>query len=323
MEYSTKMASAASAGAAGDKTAELRETAGVRNTTKALQETTRAFLMELSIRNYSRRTIDTYKRCLAEFLSYIGGDVRRAAVSILKQFLYEKYQAGYSASAINLYLNAVKFFMRNILKRNEDFENGLSALHFAKRPARIPDILSKREVKALLDSIKNQKHRLLIALAYGAGLRVSEVVRLRICDVDFERAVVIVRQGKGNRDRITLFPEKLRREFDLFLKDKLPKGYGFPGNRGERTNEYVFASNRGGKLTERTAQKVFEAALRRAGIAKNATFHSLRHSFATHLIENGVDIRYVQSLLGHKNIRTTQCYTRVTNSAIRNIKSPL
>lgn len=162
----------------------------------------------------------------------------------------------------------------------------------------------------MIELTLNTKHRMMLAVAYAAGLRVSEVVNLKVKDVDLSGLTIMVRQGKGKKDRMTVISETLLPELSELVK----------GKKGE---EYVFESERGGKLTEATAQKVFGQALERAGIKKPATFHSLRHSFATHLLENGTDVRFVQELLGHANIRTTQIYTHVTNPMIRNIKSPL
>jgi len=150
----------------------------------------------------------------------------------------------------------------------------------------------------------------LVALSYGAGLRVSEVVNLRVRDIHVDDLSIHLKDAEGNKDRITVFPEKLKA--DLHELTALQHG-----------NEFVFESERGGKLNERTAQLIFEKALEKSKIEKNATFHSLRHSFATHLLENGVDVRYVQELLGHANIRTTQLYTKVTNPNLKKIKSPL
>jgi site-specific recombinase XerD len=149
-----------------------------------------------------------------------------------------------------------------------------------------------------------------LSLAYGSGLRVSEVVALKVQDLDFEELTVLLKQAKGQKDRISVMPQGLIDD----LKNLVA---------GKEKGDFVFASERGGKLTTRTAQKVFENALWLSGIKKDATFHSLRHSFATHLLENGTDVRYVQELLGHQNIRTTQRYTQVTNPKLKNIKSPL
>ena len=131
-----------------------------------------------------------------------------------------------------------------------------------------------------------------------------------MADVNLDELTLIVRQGKGKKDRLTVLSKNIIEELKIIMA-------------GRENDDYVFESNRGGKLTEMSAQKVFYSALKKAGIKKPASFHSLRHSFATHLLENGVDVRYVQELLGHANIRTTQIYTKVTNPSLKNIKSPL
>ena len=168
----------------------------------------------------------------------------------------------------------------------------------------------KNENIETLESTQNTKHKLLLSLSYGAGLRVSEVIVLKVKDIDFDEMTIHIKNAKGQKDRISVLPEKLIDNLKVLLSEKT-------------SNDFVFASERGGKLTTRTAQKVFERSLKKAEIKKDATFHSLRHSFATHLLENGVDVRYVQELLGHQNIRTTQIYTHVTNPKIKNIRSPL
>lgn len=150
----------------------------------------------------------------------------------------------------------------------------------------------------------------MIALSYEAGLRVSEVISLRNRDINLDELTIHLKDAKGRKDRMTIFPEKLKRD----MTEMMALQHG---------NEYIFESERGGRLNGRTAQMVFKKALKKAGIKKDASFHSLRHSFATHLLENGVDVRYVQELLGHANIRTTQIYTKVTNPALKNIKGPL
>ncbi len=183
-------------------------------------------------------------------------------------------------------------------------------LKFARRSKKLPIVLSREEIKNIIDAIRNPKHKLIISLAYGAGLRISEVISLKVKDVNLEELTIHLKNAKGKKDRITIFPEKIKNDLQNLIA-------------GKNLNDYLFESERGGKLTERTAQKVFENALRRASIKKDATFHSLRHRFATHLLENGVDVRYVQELLGHRNIRTIQVYTQVTNPKIKNIKSPL
>lgn len=223
----------------------------------------------------------------------------------IRQFLLNKQNKNYSSQTINLYLNSIKFFYRDVLKNPRKID-----LKFAKRSQKLPVVLSREEINKIIEALPNKKHKLLISLAYGAGLRVSEVINLKVKDINPEELTIHLKDAKGKKDRITIFPEKIKSDIINIMN-------------GKDKNNFIFESERGGKLTERTAQKVFENALKKSGIQKDATFHSLRHSFATHLLENGVDVRYVQELLGHQNIRTTQLYTKVTNPSIKKIKSPL
>lgn len=150
----------------------------------------------------------------------------------------------------------------------------------------------------------------MISLGYACGLRVSEVANIKVADLDIDELVVHIKGAKGKKDRISVLPEKLQDALRNIIA-------------GKNGDEFVFVSNRGGKLTTASLQKTFRQSLAKAKVNKPATFHSLRHSFATHLLENGTDVRYVQELLGHSNIRTTQIYTQVTNPKLKNIKSPL
>jgi site-specific recombinase XerD len=260
---------------------------------------------ELRLQNYSQKTIKSYLVCLRDYFRFIKNVKKDPDVSLVKKYLLEKQEAGQSSQTMNLYLQAIKYFYREIMKSPIEID-----LKFAKTAKRLPVVLSREEIEKIIASIRNEKHRLMIALGYGVGLRVSEVVNLRVRDMDLDELVVHVKVAKGNKDRITVFPEKLKAD----LSEIMALQHG---------NEYLFESERGGRLSERAAQLIFEKALQKSGIQKNATFHSLRHSFAAHLLENGTDVRYVQELLGHANIRTTQIYTKVTNPMLKNIKSPL
>jgi site-specific recombinase XerD len=259
---------------------------------------------ELRLRNYSPRTVESYLACLNEYFKFIKIIKREPEIEKIKEYLLEKQSRGQSSQTINVHLQAIKYFYREILKNNTEID-----IKFAKTASKLPIVLSRDEIRKMIDEISNPKHKLLISLSYGAGFRVSEVINLKIKDVNIDELTIHIKGAKGNKDRLTIFSEKIKDDLAFFMKD-LP------------IDGYVFASNRGGKLDERSAQKVFENALKKAGIQKQATFHSLRHSFATHLLESGVDVRYVQELLGHANIRTTQIYTKVTNPMLRNIKSP-
>lgn len=257
---------------------------------------------------------ETRKRLLAQYVQIsphtqmspmIAGGHAGLRREEIKTFLLEKRAKGCSPQTVNLHLNAIAFFYRHILKNPENL-----GIKFAKRPHRLPVVLSRDEISRVIEVLANKKHRLMISLAYSAGLRVSEVVNLKVYDVEPENLCLRIRQSKGRRDRITIFSDKLRESLTGYMAGKKPE-------------QYFFESERGGKLTSRTAQKIFKRALKKAGIAKPATFHSLRHSFATHLIEDGVNLRYVQELLGHRNIRTTQIYTQVSAPALLQVKSPL
>ena len=260
---------------------------------------------EMMLRNFSPRTLKSYTQALRRYLVFKGADFMVLDEENVRAFLLAMQQEGLSAQTRNLFLNAIKYFYREVVHSPHSL-----AIRGAKEEGRLPVVLSRNEVAMLLRAVLNAKHRLLLTLAYGAGLRVSEVLNLIVGDVDLSELVIHVKLGKGAKDRITVFPERLVADMRNLVA-------------GKRRQDYVFESERGGRLTARSAQQVFARALVRAGIRKPATFHSLRHSFATHLLENGVDIRYVQELLGHSNIRTTQRYTQVTNPQIKNIRSPL
>lgn len=260
---------------------------------------------ELRLQNYSPKTIKCYVGCVAEYLRFKSDDLDRVDVDNIKKFLLTKIDHGRSSQTTNQSLHAINFFCWHVLRYRNKID-----IKCAKTASALPVVLSRNDIQLILRNISNEKHCLMVALAYGGGLRVSEVTHLKVRDIHIDDLLIHIKAAKGRKDRITVFPEK--------LKNKIEKHIG-----GKDANDLVFASERGGKLSERTAQKVFENALKKSGIKKAATFHSLRHSFATHLLENGTDVRYVQELLGHANIRTTQIYTKVTNPKLKNIKSPL
>jgi site-specific recombinase XerD len=260
---------------------------------------------ELKMRNFSPKTIKIYLYGLGKYLVYKGLDIRVYDENNIKSFLTHLASTGSSPQTRNTFLSAIKFYYREVIKATPRFE-----IRSAKKNRHLPVVLSRDEIQLIIETIKNVKHKLLISLAYGAGLRVSEVVALRVQDVDLNELTIHIKQAKGNKDRISVCPSMLVAGIRELIADR----GGF---------DYVFESEQGGGLTTRTAQKIFEQAMEKSGVCKPATFHSLRHSFATHLLENGVDTRYVQELLGHQNIRTTQLYTQVTNPALKKIKSPL
>jgi len=260
---------------------------------------------EMKIAGFSPRTVKSYANCIRGIYRHFQKPLDRITETEFKDFLEIMADNKYSPYTLNLYHAALKYVITKVYGKSFRFR-----FPYAKRHKKLPVVLSRNEIGKIIGSLKNLKHKLLLSLAYGAGLRVSEVIVLKVQDLDYEELTVHIKQAKGKKDHISVMPERLVDD----LKNLIA---------GKAKRDHVFASERGGKLTTRTAQKIFENALRDSGVKKDATFHSLRHSFATHLLENGTDVRYVQELLGHQNIRTTQRYTQVTNPKLKNIKSPL
>jgi len=258
---------------------------------------------ELKLRGYSKRTIDIYTSCVDKYFSYKKVDLETFDSNNFKQFILMKIDKKLSPQTINLHINAVKFFY-------SIYGQSVEGIHVVKRNKKLPVVLSKNEIKSLIDSIYNAKHRLLVKLAYGSGLRLSEIIGVKVGDIDFDNLTLHVKSGKGGKDRITTLSGKLCDDLRNLIA-------------GKNADDFLFESNRGGILSQRSVQYIFKTALKKSEVRKNASFHSLRHSFATHLLENGVDIRYIQELLGHSSIKTTQIYTKVAKNKIGNIKSPL
>ena len=199
---------------------------------------------------------------------------------------------------------AISFFFKNILKRPFTTQE----VPAKKKLKQLPKVLSKNEILVMINNTDNIKHKVIIQLLYSSGLRLQELINLKRNDIDFERNLINVRKGKGNKDRITLLSEKLK--LDLL---KYYSSYSF--------NTFHVLEGRKGKYSKKSVQKILEKAGKT--IKRRVTPHMLRHSFATHLLEQGTDIRHIQKLLGHSNTTTTQIYVHVSNEHLRNIKSPL
>lgn len=259
---------------------------------------------ELRLKNYSRRTIEVYSGQVAKYIQFCGEGWERFGQEKVKDFILDGQEKGLSPQTLNLGIQSLQFFYRFVLGRDWHKMGGL------KKSQKLPIILSLGEIQKMLAVMQNRKHKLLLAISYGAGLRVSEVVSLQVKDLDFEEGLLTVRCGKGRKDRVTVLPELLAADLHDFCADK-------------GANKLIFESDRGGSLTTRTAQKIFAMALKKAGIRKEASFHSLRHSFATHLLENGVNLRIIQELLGHASSRTTERYTHVSHALVGRVQSPL
>jgi len=259
----------------------------------------------LILKNYSPKTCKAYLLYIKQFINFAKKSKIKNKQKAIENFLLEKHSKNQSPQTINLALNSIKFFYREILKDTNKIN-----IKSSKRPKKLPIVLSHKEIIKIIQNTTNPKYRLMISIGYGCGLRVSEVVKLKVADLDINELTIHIKNSKGKKDRISILPEKLQNDLQNIIAGKKPF-------------DYIFNSNRGGKLTTASLQKMFRKSLIKTNINKPATFHSLRHSFATHLLENGTDVRYVQVLLGHSNIRTTQLYTQVTNPKLKNIKSPL
>jgi site-specific recombinase XerD len=262
---------------------------------------------EIKLKNYSSRTLQAYIQCVEYFLKFwIKTEEKLVTIDrdLIKKVMLYLHNKGKAPKTINLYKSAIIFFVNEVLWL------WIEKLSMSKEAKKLPSVLSQSEVQQLIWSYTNTKHKLIIKLSYGCGLRVSEVIALRTKDIDFDRHVLTVRWWKWNKDRQIPLPNSLYDELQSLLSIT-------------EANSFVFESERWGSLTTTTLQKIFHQWCKRIGLKKDATFHSLRHSFATHLLEQGTDIRYVQTLLGHANIRTTQIYTHVMQPALDKIISPL
>lgn len=260
------------------------------------------------VRGLRPRTRRVYLAHVRSFLRWCEGrgqfEPTRHARAYLVHLVEER---GASRSYHTQAVSAIKVLFEGALK-----EPALAAGIPRPRPEkRLPNVLSKEETARLLGAIRNPKHRTLVMLLYSSGLRVGEVVRLRAEDVDPERGLLRVRQGKGGKDRYTLLSSKALAALRTYCEAFRPERWLFPGGRPNRP------------YTVRSVQHVVQQCARRAGIANPVTPHTLRHSFATHLLESGTDLRYIQELLGHQSSRTTQIYTHVTAARIAQIRSPL
>lgn len=266
------------------------------------------FIRWLPAKRYSANTIKTYSEALKLFLVYFHlkaiSEINNADVLdfhndyILKKNLSASYQ--------NQIINAVKLYFRTIMNTNINVDK----IERPKTSKTLPNVLSKEEVKHILEVHANIKHRMMLSLIYSCGLRCSELLRLRSIDIDSQRNIVIIKQAKGKKDRITPLSPKILELLREYYKIYRPKRYLFEGQEP------------GIIYSAKSLQSVLKQAVKKAGIEKPVTLHWLRHSYATHLLESGTDIRYIQELLGHNSSRTTEIYTHVSTKSLQQIKSP-
>lgn len=263
------------------------------------------FDQNIEIRCYSPKTKKAYKFHIKKYLSYYGEDLRQD--NILRHLSYLK-RVGYQPSSLNVARAALIYLYEEIMNIRIKIN-----IPVPKRKKTIPKVASKGSIARLIKATKNLKHRALIELIYSSGIRLEETARLKWDNVDMVNRLLKVTNGKGNKERLTILSETIINHlFDL-------------KSRSPQNNPYVFFSSQRPDtcISRKTIQKVIENSCKKAGINEKITPHILRHSFATHLLEDGTDIRYIQALLGHSSIKTTQGYTKVAKTNIIKIKSPL
>ena len=267
-------------------------------------ETFKRYLLS---KRYSPNTINTYSEALKSFLTFCNTkavkDITNEDVIAYNNDYILKHK--FSSSYQNQIVNSIKLFFKIVKETAIEIDK----IHRPKREKVLPNVLSKEEVLKIIDATENLKHKTLLALIYSAGLRISEAINMKLKNIDSIRMLIHVKNAKGKKDRYTLLSEKvllLLREYYLVYKPK----------------EYLFEGQFGGMYSSRSAQIILKQAAEKAGIRKPITLHTLRHSFATHLLESGTDLRYIQDLLGHSSPKTTMIYTHVTNDSLKKIKIP-
>jgi len=251
-------------------------------------------ILEMKARGWTKQTIKNYLYIINKFQNQTL-TTKEYLLNILKQ---DKSNAYYKSN-----YSAIKFYYQ-VQKKLFEFEK--EDIKLPKKRQKLPIILTKTEIKDMIDITINIKHKAIIIMLYSSGVRLSELINLKWEDLNLKDNVLIVRNGKGYKDRQTIFSKKIKKYLKLI----------------QNNSKYVFTSQRNKKYHQRTIQEIIKQSSINANILKNITPHTLRHSFATHLLEDGIDIRYIQSLLGHKKLETTQIYTQVANNKIKNIKNP-
>ena len=254
---------------------------------------------ELDLKGFSPKTKKAYSYHIKDFLNYCNNSFHEKK----KQYILYLISKNLASESVHLASASIDFFLRNVANSKAQ------KVSLPIRKKSLPYVLSKDEIVKMINSTVNIKHKLIIELLYSCGLRVSELINLKYEDVDFKNRIIRVNKGKGSKDRITIVSAKTLRKLKVF------------GSVNNLTGKIFLGRN--GKYSVKSVQKVLENTAKRSKINRKVTPHMLRHSFATHLLENGTDLRYIQSLLGHARLETTQIYTRVAKHNIKNIKNPL
>jgi len=268
----------------------------------------REYLIQLKLENKSKRTIEVYTGFIAQFLNdFKGIDIMDLSCEKIRDYILDHRQKrAYSESYQNQMVSAIKSFYLHVYKRS--FEDGI--LPRPKKGHYLPKILPREYIQSMMDVCHNEKHKIIILMLYGFGLRVGELINMKILDFDFKRHHLIIIKGKGRKDRILPIPDVLIPVIRKYIKSYLPGEYFITGQNGE-------------KYSASSIQNVVKNLARRAGIKIRVTPHMLRHCYGTHMLERGTDLRYIQRLMGHKSSKTTEIYTHVSMHKLNELTNPL
>jgi site-specific recombinase XerD len=267
----------------------------------------RRMIEDMTIRKFAAKTQHDYVQRVKNFAAFLGRSPDTATFEDVRRYQLHLAASGVGVSSLNQTVSILRFFFRVTLKRHDIVEH----THFIREPRKLPVVLSPEEVARLLDAAPGLKYKAALSVAYGAGLRANEVISLKVCDIDSKRMLIRVEQGKGHKDRYVMLSPHLLDLLRAWWRAARPQGWLFPGRNPVQP------------MTTRQLNRAFHAAAQVAEINKRVSLHTLRHSFATHLLEQNTDVRVIQVLLGHSNLDTTALYTRVATKTIREVMSPL
>ena len=265
------------------------------------------YLTKLELKRYSYNTAKTYISLFEKFINrFYEIPVNHLTEIEIRQYLKELHDLELSNSYLHQMVNSIKFYFEIVM----DMPSRMYTIERPRKETKLPKVLSAEEIKLLIENTNNIKHKCIVSLLYSAGLRRSELLNLKVNDIDSKRMLIFIGSSKGNKDRYTLLSEVTLAHLREYFKQWRPK-------------EYLFEGIKGNKYSPTSVANVVNKAALKAGIRKRVTPHMLRHSFATHLLENNTDLRYIQTLLGHSSSTTTEIYTQVATKNLQNIKSPL
>ena len=266
-----------------------------------------AYLLKLELKRYSENTVRNYVSCFEAFINhYYDTDPIDLNELEVRNYLQKLIQEGKSNSYVNLAVNSIKFFYEVV----HGMPNRFYSIERPRKQKQLPSVLSKEEVVSIIEHTNNIKHKCIVGLLYSSGLRRGELLNLLVTDIDSKRMMVHIKNAKGNKDRYSILSPNILKDLKKYYKEYRP-------------SKYLFEGQKGAKYSVTSVLKIIDSAAIKAGISKKVTPHILRHSFATHLLENGTDIRHIQLLLGHSSTKTTEIYTHVANRSFMDIKDLL